>query len=249
MIKNKWLFTIICIVGCSMPLLFLSGCSANEVDSQTSADAPSSQATIDFEAESVAVPSAPELEETEGEGMKYKINPANIYSMDEEISNDGYTYNNFTISMSKDLPAGVPKDQVKYFSQLGEQTDEDGTLISPHTYAFVTMDITNHTGQQQDFSLNSSTFLQLDDDLCYQYEFGEARYRSGGDHQREDTEYFHQIINPEETITTTIGYILDDEKANADNLYFSPASALYGGPSAPTGLVEDNHRKLYKIYE
>ncbi|MDD4700182.1 MAG: hypothetical protein PHV07_08015 [Oscillospiraceae bacterium] len=145
-----------------------------------------------------------------------KINKANIYQTSETVQYDDFSFSNFKLTMSKQLPLGVTKEQVIY---LGEATDAEGTLTSAQTYAFVTMNITNLTNKKQEYYLCDSNFILLDENLNFTTSFIEAHYRSG-DADIKSKEYFKQTFNPNETTTYTIGYILDDTIANADNLYY-----------------------------
>ncbi|MDD4700184.1 MAG: hypothetical protein PHV07_08025 [Oscillospiraceae bacterium] len=66
----------------------------------------------------------------------------------------------------------------------------------------------------------------LDENFSYTFGIVEARYRSGNP-DKESRDYYRQIFKPNETLTCTVCCILDDAKANAENLYFFP-TLLHG---------------------
>jgi len=226
----------ISIIVCIALLVTLCACSKNDTSSNSSSNT-NTENELDFKAptkESEAeMPSKGEQDSPEIFTVEpTKINKANIFKQDEVISYKDFSFSNFKMVKSKELPQGITKEQVENFS--GEDIDLNGALTGSKTYAFVTMDIKNLTEQAINLCVSSSEFILLDDNFSFGMYMDNCRYRSGRSHNQAK-DYYFQNIKPQESYTVTIGYVLDDTMINADNLYFFATSNI------------DKNSKGYKI--
>ena len=171
------------------------------------------------------------------------VRNTNILNKNEVATQSNYSFGNIKIYKSKALPEGVSKENFIYFSE-GNIIDEHGTLISPTSYLFITIDVTNNSLNDGTFSWNSCTLNIIDennqiDSIYYDLSSWEARYRSGKD-SISSKDYFHQTIKSGETITSTIGYIIEDKWIDSKQLYFS-----FTPPGIPSNDL--NNVKFFKI--
>lgn len=208
------------LLTCSTILLCLSACSTSYASPPTK---------LDFSQSSSA---SSTITETTIEDM-YKVKPnydeylkiskTNIYKKNDIITQDGITYGNIQINKTKSLPEDIHKEDINYFND-GNVIDDNGTLISPTSYIFVTIDVTNNREQEATFSWNASGFFLLDEEnniinKTTSISAWEARYRSGNDGYK-GKDYFMQTLQPGESIKATIGYMIEDEWINSPQLYF-----------------------------
>lgn len=169
----------------------------------------------------------------------------NLFSKDSIVTQDGLSFGKIRINKTKLLPDDIRKEDIIYFDDRNK-IDEYGTLITPTTYLFVTMDIYNNTDKEITFSWNSASLCLLDNDNKVQNKeidnsSWEACYRSGGE-SNHTKEYFLQTIQPGETITGTVGYIVEDEWVNSQQLYF-----YFKPPNLQTKYFEN--MKAFKVNE
>ena len=121
------------------------------------------------------------------------------------------------------MPQNISKEDFHYFND-GNIIDENGTLLSDTSYVFVTVDVTNNRTQEASVCWNACNFIILDKDNklsspTYDISAWEARYCSGRERYTA-ADYYIQPIQPGETKTFTVGYILEDKWIDSDQLYY-----------------------------
>lgn len=169
-----------------------------------------------------------------------QINKDNIFDIHKNISQFDLVFSDIDIYKSKNLPAEISKEEVMYYDT---SIDENGTLTIEATYFFITMNVSNTSEKDIRVCWNRSEPILINE---YYYPIGiesltswEAHYRSGRTDITKD--YYIDTLKAGSEVKITIGFIIDDNYINEDNLYYSP------GKCVTDRLTTNKELKFYKI--
>jgi len=169
---------------------------------------------------------------SETQDERLKINSVNVYDLDEINIKYNFYISNLSVYKSKTLPYDVPVEFFQYFDI--DQVSENGKLLNKTSYVFITLDAQNMADEPILFTWNAMLIFAADlegylisDDTLTSWEM---RYRSGEQQKEKPRDYYVESLEPQEKVSVTIGYIIDDRYIDNSNneLYFSPFSAFTG---------------------
>lgn len=160
----------------------------------------------------------------------FRINKANVYFLREKITQYNISINNINIEKKKSISSDDVYQNFQYFDI--DKVDQNGNLMGETSYLFLTFDVTNEGNQPLTFTWNSMCVFAVDAEGYVLSEptqtSWESRYRSGKDRKEFDKDYFLQTINQGETVSVTIGFLIDDAYVNSEFLYFAPTAGMSG---------------------
>lgn len=167
----------------------------------------------------------------------------NIIDIDEKLEQSGLRFENLSVSKSKSLPRNVSAEEIDYFN---DTADEKGSLTGAVSYIFIAMDVTNLHQKETTVSWRNIFFTLLDayctpvssDEIMTSWE---TRYRSKPGEKKNIKDEYIDTLKPAQTENITLGFIIEDKYAYADNFYFAPAVC------GTTEVIENKDMKLFKI--
>ncbi len=206
-------------------------------------DNDSSSYSLNFTPNNTAASSLinPETVSDTYDAQNTPIDKDNIIDADKEIEQYGLRFKLENVYKSKELPDGVEKNDITIY--FDASADDSGRLTSKASYLFVTLNVKNTNSNSVKLCWINAMPTLIDE---YYYSIGtetlvswEARYRSGRTSYGKD--YYIETIEPDSSLTITIGYIIDDDFINADNLYYSPSEFF------TDRVMKDKDLMFYKI--
>lgn len=149
------------------------------------------------------------------------VDENDIISTDDTASIDGISYKIDSYehttefgNRNKDTVAESLKDSYE------GNIDENYNLSNGYSYIFVTMTYTNNTDEQVEISRNAGTFYIINDDL-ERLQVGDPggiyidNYWTKG----KENEIYHYVLGAGESVTSEVGYIIQDEWMSEDSKY------------------------------
>lgn len=149
------------------------------------------------------------------------VNKDDIVSIDDTIEINGITYKiekyEHTTEFgnrNKDTVADYLKDSCE------GNIDENYNLSNGYSYIFVTMTYTNNTDEQVEILRNAGTFYIIKDDL-ERLQVGDPGgiYIDNYWTEGKENEIYHYVLGAGESVTSEVGYIIQDEWMSEDSKY------------------------------
>ena len=143
----------------------------------------------------------------------YDENDIKIYEMGDIVSTCDFNYIINSVTKTKEL-GEYTKEQVEYFN--GEEVDENGTLISDHSYIFINMTIENTSNAPIERTINSCGIIAGNDSIALGYTEEMRFFDKGLDAKSRD--YFHYTLEENKKQTFNVGFIVKDENLDSNKL-------------------------------
>lgn len=149
------------------------------------------------------------------------VDENDIISTDDTATIDGISYKiekyEHTTEFgnrNKDTVADYLKDRCE------GNIDENYNLSNGYSYIFVTMTYTNNTDEQVEISRNAGAFYIIKDDL-ERLQVGDPGgiYIDNYWTEGKENERYHYVLGAGESVTSEVGYIIQDEWMSEDSKY------------------------------
>ena len=156
------------------------------------------------------------------DGISYKI--------------DSYEHTTEFGNRNKDTVAEFLKDSYE------GNIDENYNLSNGYSYIFVTMTYTNNTDEQVEILRNAGTFYIIKDDL-ERLQVGDPGgiYIDNYWTEGKENEIYHYVLGAGESVTSEVGYIIQDEWMSEDSKY------IYYGIKGIDSKTNDMVQKYFKL--
>lgn len=144
--------------------------------------------------------------------MKRKKITATIDGISYKI--DSYEHTTEFENRNKDTVAESLKDSYE------GKIDENYNLSNGYSYIFVTMTYTNNTDEQVEILRNAGVFYIINDDL-ERLQVGDPGgiYIDNYWTEGKENERYHYVLGAGESVTSELGYIIQDEGIPEDSKY------------------------------
>ena len=149
------------------------------------------------------------------------VDENDIISTDDTATIDGISYKIDSYehttefgNRNKDTVAESLKDSYE------GNIDENYNLSNGYSYIFVTMTYTNNTDEQVEISRNAGAFYIINDDL-ERLQVGDPGgiYIDNYWTEGKENERYHYVLGAGESVTSEVGYIIQDEWMSEDSKY------------------------------
>lgn len=149
------------------------------------------------------------------------VDENDIISTDDTATIDGISYKIDSYehttefgNRNKDTVAESLKDSYE------GNIDENYNLSNGYSYIFVTMTYTNNTDEQVEISRNAGAFYIIKDDL-ERLQVGDPGgiYIDNYWTEGKENEIYHYVLGAGESVTSEVGYIIQDEWMSEDSKY------------------------------
>ena len=149
------------------------------------------------------------------------VDENDIISTDDTATIDGRSYKIDSYehttefgNRNKDTVAESLKDSYE------GNIDENYNLSNGYSYIFVTMTYTNNTDEQVEISRNAGAFYIINDDL-ERLQVGDPGgiYIDNYWTEGKENERYHYVLGAGESVTSEVGYIIQDEWMSEDSKY------------------------------
>lgn len=149
------------------------------------------------------------------------VDENDIISTDDTATIDGISYKIDSYehttefgNRNKDTVAESLKDSYE------GNIDENYNLSNGYSYIFVTMTYTNNTDEQVEISRNAGAFYIINDDL-ERLQVGDLGgiYIDNYWTEGKENERYHYVLGAGESVTSEVGYIIQDEWMSEDSKY------------------------------
>lgn len=146
------------------------------------------------------------------EASKRESDTATIDGISYKI--DSYEHTTEFGNRNKDTVAESLKDSYE------GNIDENYNLSNGYSYIFVTMTYTNNTDEQVEISRNAGAFYIINDDL-ERLQVGDPGgiYIDNYWTEGKENERYHYVLGAGESVTSEVGYIIQDEWMSEDSKY------------------------------
>lgn len=166
--------------------------------------------------------------------MKRKKITATIDGISYKI--DSYEHTTEFGNRNKDTVAESLKDSYE------GNIDENYNLSNGYSYIFVTMTYTNNTDEQVEILRNAGAFYIINDDL-ERLQVGDPSgiYIDNYWTEGKENERYHYVLGAGESVTSEVGYIIQDEWMAEDSKY------IYYGIKGIDSKTNDKVQKYFKL--
>ena len=171
------------------------------------------------------------------------VDENDIISTDDTATIDGISYKIDSYehttefgNRNKDTVAESLKDSYE------GNIDENYNLSNGYSYIFVTMTYTNNTDEQVEILRNAGTFYIINDDL-ERLQVGDPGgiYIDNYWTEGKENEIYHYVLGAGESVTSEVGYIIQDEWMSEDSKY------IYYGIERIDSKTNDKVQKYFKL--
>ena len=171
------------------------------------------------------------------------VNKNDIISTDDTAAIDGISYKIDSYehttefeNRNKDTVAESLKDSYE------GNIDENYNLRNGYSYIFVTMTYTNNTDEQVEILRNAGVFYIIKDDL-ERLQVGDPGgiYIDNYWTEGKENERYHYVLGAGESVTSEVGYIIQDEWMSEDSKY------IYYGIERIDSKTNDMVQKYFKL--
>ena len=149
------------------------------------------------------------------------VDENDIISTDDTATIDGISYKIDSYEHTTEF-GNRNKDTVTDFLKDSYEgnIDENYNLSNGYSYIFVTMTYTNNTDEQVEISRNAGAFYIINDDL-ERLQVGDPGgiYIDNYWTEGKENERYHYILGAGESVTSEVGYIIQDEWMSEDSKY------------------------------
>lgn len=171
------------------------------------------------------------------------VDENDIISTDDTATIDGISYKIDSYehttefgNRNKDTVAESLKDSYE------GNIDENYNLSNGYSYIFVTMTYTNNTDEQVEILRNAGAFYIINDDL-ERLQVGDPGgiYIDNYWTEGKENEKYHYVLGAGESVTSEVGYIIQDEWMSEDSKY------MYYGIKGIDSKTNDMVQKYFKL--
>lgn len=149
------------------------------------------------------------------------VDENDIISTDDTATIDGISYKIDSYEHTTEF-GNRNKDTVTDFLKDSYEgnIDENYNLSNGYSYIFVTMTYTNNTDEQVEISRNAGAFYIINDDL-ERLQVGDPGgiYIDNYWTEGKENERYHYVLGAGESVTSEVGYIIQDEWISEDSKY------------------------------
>ena len=149
------------------------------------------------------------------------VDENDIISTDDTATIDGISYKIDSYEHTTEF-GNRNKDTVAEFLKDSYEgnIDENYNLSNGYSYIFVTMTYTNNTDEQVEISRNAGAFYIINDDL-ERLQVGDPGgiYIDNYWTEGKENERYHYVLGAGESVTSEVGYIIQDEWMSEDSKY------------------------------
>lgn len=149
------------------------------------------------------------------------VDENDIISTDDTATIDGISYKIDSYEHTTEF-GNRNKDTVTDFLKDSYEgnIDENYNLSNGYSYIFVTMTYTNNTDEQVEISRNAGAFYIINDDL-ERLQVGDPGgiYIDNYWTEGKENERYHYVLGAGESVTSEVGYIIQDEWMSEDSKY------------------------------
>ena len=171
------------------------------------------------------------------------VDENDIISTDDTATIDGISYKIDSYEHTTEF-GNRNKDTVAEFLKDSYEgnIDENYNLSNGYSYIFVTMTYTNNTDEQVEISRNAGAFYIINDDL-ERLQVGDPGgiYIDNYWTEGKENERYHYVLGAGESVTSEVGYIIQDEWMSEDSKY------IYYCIEGKDSKTNDKVQKYFKL--
>lgn len=171
------------------------------------------------------------------------VDENDIISTDDTATIDGISYKIDSYEHTTEF-GNRNKDTVTDFLKDSYEgnIDENYNLSNGYSYIFVTMTYTNNTDEQVEISRNAGAFYIINDDL-ERLQVGDPGgiYIDNYWTEGKENERYHYVLGAGESVTSEVGYIIQDEWISEDSKY------IYYCIEGKDSKTNDTVKKYFKL--
>lgn len=171
------------------------------------------------------------------------VDANDIISTDDTATIDGISYKIDSYEHTTEFGNRNKDTVVDYLKDSCEgNIDENYNLSNGYSYIFVTMTYTNNTDEQVEILRNAGAFYIINDDL-ERLQVGDPGgiYIDNYWTEGKENESYHYVLGAGESVTSEVGYIIQDEWMSEDSKY------IYYCIEGMDSKTDDMVQKYFKL--